>query len=123
MPSQVAAILISTRSRPMPAASYRPISRCARATVAAVSKDSRASTSVLTRPGTTFRISQPEAHQHLVDDGVQRLAAVRGHGLGQQRRVVGLLHGLQDQRRVGGGVARRKAASWWKLPVSATTVV
>jgi hypothetical protein len=62
---------------------------------------------VLTRPGTTFRISQPEAHQHLVDDGVQRLAAVRGHRVGQQRRVVGLLHGLQDQRRVGGGVARR----------------
>jgi hypothetical protein len=32
----------------------------ARATVAAVSKDRRASTSVLTRPGTTFRISSPK---------------------------------------------------------------
>ena len=60
MPSQVAAILMSTRSRGMPAAAYRPISRCARANVASVSKDRRASTSVLTRPGTTCRISRPK---------------------------------------------------------------
>src|SRR5439155_23295367 len=38
----------------------------------------------------------------------QRLAAVRGHRLGQQRRVLGLLHRLEDQRRIGRRVARRK---------------
>ena len=32
---------------------------------------------------------------------------MRGHRLGQQRRVVGLLHRLQDQRRVGRRVAWR----------------
>ncbi len=60
MPSQVAATLISTRSRPMPAAAYRSISRCALAIVPSTSKDSRASTSVDTRPGMMPRISRPK---------------------------------------------------------------
>ncbi len=60
MPSQVDAILMSTRLRPIPAASYNAMMPRARATVALVSNDRRASTSVLTRPGTTFRISRPK---------------------------------------------------------------
>jgi hypothetical protein len=33
---------------------------------------------------------------------------VRRHGVGQQRRVLRLLHGLEDQRGVGGGVPWRE---------------
>jgi hypothetical protein len=33
---------------------------------------------------------------------------VLGHGLGQQRRVLGLLRGLEDQAGVGGGILRRE---------------
>ena len=51
---------------------------------------------------------QAEAHQHLVDDLVERAAAVRRHRLGQQRRVLGLLHRLQDQRRIGRRILRRE---------------
>jgi hypothetical protein len=76
--------------------------------MAGVSKDKRASTSVLTRPGTDLQDLDAETHQHLVDQLVQRLALVHADGVGQQRRVVGQLHRLQDQRRIGGGVARRK---------------
>ena len=61
MPSHVLAILISRRSRPMPASAYSCTSRRALAMVASVSKLSRASTSVETRPGTSFRISPPIA--------------------------------------------------------------
>ena len=60
MPSQVEASLIRMRSRAMPASSYIAMMRCARATLAAVSKLRRASTSVDTRPGTIFRISKPK---------------------------------------------------------------
>ncbi|KAG0736566.1 hypothetical protein G6F24_018294 [Rhizopus arrhizus] len=61
MPSQVDAILISTRSRGTPAASYSAISPRARSMVARVSNDRRASTSVDTRPGTMFRMARPKA--------------------------------------------------------------
>ena len=60
MPSQVAAILISTRSMWMPCAWYSSMMRSARDTVALVSKLRRASTSVDTRPGMMDRISQPK---------------------------------------------------------------
>src|SRR5260370_133387 len=60
MPSQVEAILMSTRSMCTPSAWYSSIRRSARATVAEVLKDRRASTSVETRPGMVFRISQPK---------------------------------------------------------------
>ena len=60
MPSQVAAILISTRSLTTPWAWYKAMMRWARATVAAVSKLHRASTSVETRPGMRDKISQPK---------------------------------------------------------------
>ena len=47
-----------------------------------------------------------KAHQQMVHHHVQRLAAVRLHGFGQQGGIFGFLHRLQDQRRVGGGVLR-----------------
>jgi hypothetical protein len=50
----------------------------------------------------------PEAHQHLIHHFVQRQPAVGSDRLGQQRRVVGLLHGLEDERRIGGRILRRK---------------
>ena len=40
---------------------------------------------------------QAKAHQHLVDDLALRRAPVGGHGVGQQGRVVRLLHRLQNQ--------------------------
>ena len=49
-----------------------------------------------------------KAHQQPVGHFVQRPAAMRCHGLRQQRRVFGLLHGLENERRVGGGVLRLK---------------
>ena len=57
-------------------------------------------------PGDQRQDLAAKAHQQPVDHLVQRLAAVARHGVGQQRGVFGLLHRLQDQRRVGGGVAR-----------------
>jgi hypothetical protein len=57
-------------------------------------------------PGHDAQDLQAEAHQHLVDDLLQRPRAVGLHGLGQQRRVLRLLHRLQDERGVGGRVAR-----------------
>jgi hypothetical protein len=79
--------------------------------VAAVSKLSRASTSVDT-PGHHLEDLRPKRTSTWSTMDVQRLAPVRGHRLGQQRRVLRLLHRLEDQRRVGGGVARRECASW-----------
>jgi hypothetical protein len=75
--------------------------------VAAVSKLSRASTSVLTRPGTTCRISRPKrtSTASTTSSSGRRASPPR---FGQQRRVLGLLHRLQDERRVGGGVLRRE---------------
>ena len=57
MLSQVEGILISTRSRSMPAASYSLINACPLSIVPWVSNDRRASVSVETRPGMIFRIS------------------------------------------------------------------
>src|SRR3954468_14163462 len=59
MPSQVLASLIRIFSRPTPRRSYMPISRFALSTEACMSNESRASTSVETRPATCFRISRP----------------------------------------------------------------
>ena len=60
MPSQVLAILIRIRLRSTPACLYMPISLWALAMVPSVSKLSRASTSVETRPGMILRISRPK---------------------------------------------------------------
>ncbi|MPN13250.1 hypothetical protein SDC9_160571 [bioreactor metagenome] len=60
IPSHVEAIFISTRSREVPADSYNPIISRALTTVASVSKDRRASTSVEALPGTIFKISNPK---------------------------------------------------------------
>jgi hypothetical protein len=48
-----------------------------------------------------------EGDQQVVDDVLDRGAVRLRHGLFQQRTVFRLLHRLQDQRRVGGGVLRR----------------
>ena len=61
MPSQVEAILIKTRSRGMPAASYSAISVRPFSIVAWVSNERRASVSVETRPGMMSRIFNPNA--------------------------------------------------------------
>src|SRR5688572_5613967 len=61
IPSQVAAILMRTRSRGAPARSYSEISLRALAAVASASLDRRASTSVDTRPGTIARIRVPKS--------------------------------------------------------------
>ena len=60
-PSQVAATLISTRSRPMPRAAYISMNLCAFFTVAAVSWAWSASTSMDTRPGTSPASAAPTA--------------------------------------------------------------
>ena len=61
MPSQVEATLINTRcSVSMPSARYNAAMRLPRAMVPAVSNDSRASTSVDTRPGISDRICVPK---------------------------------------------------------------
>ena len=57
-------------------------------------------------PGHDLQDLETEAHQHLVDDGVLRLAPVRLHGGRKQRCVGRHAHGFQNERRVGGGVAR-----------------
>ena len=54
------AILISTRERSIPAALYWAINSLALVTVASVSKDKRASTSVETRPGIICKIFNPK---------------------------------------------------------------
>ena len=59
MPSQVLASLISTRSRDTPSFSYRPIRRRALSIDFSVSNESRASTSVETRPATCLRMRTP----------------------------------------------------------------
>ncbi len=57
--------------------------------------------------GNVFQDLAAKTHQQTVHDLVFALCAVFRHGVGQQRRVFGLLHGFQDQRRVGRGVLRR----------------
>jgi len=61
IPSQVIAILIRTRSRSIPPASYCAMMSRPLAIVASVSYDNRASTSVETRPGTIFRMRLPNS--------------------------------------------------------------
>ena len=78
MLSQVLANLIKTRARSMPADSYRAMISRALRMVAAVSNDSRASTSVETRPGTIFNISPPKATR-------TRSISCAGEALGLER--------------------------------------
>src|SRR5258706_156448 len=61
MPSHVDATLMRLRSLPMPCCWYQPISLCAFSMLPFVSKESRASTSVDTRPGTIFRMRVPNS--------------------------------------------------------------
>ncbi len=61
MPSQVDASLMSTRSRDVPAASYWPMSVWAFSMERGMSYESRASTSVETRPAMISRILRPNS--------------------------------------------------------------
>ena len=112
MPSQVLAILMSTRSRPIPACRYRPMRRRALARVASVSKLSPASTSVETRPGTTLRIWQPKVTKSLSMNAWVRAASSPGESRAKSSAsstkvlVLRLLRRLQEQRRVRGCVLR-----------------
>ena len=123
MPSQVEAILISTRSRGMPAASYSAIRRCARATVAAVSKLRRASTSVETRPGTTFRISRPKR----TSTSSTISSSARPRCAATVSASSGAYSGCCTAFRISDGLVVASCGANWasclKLPVSATTVV
>jgi hypothetical protein len=58
--------------------------------------------------GDVFEDLESEAHQHTVHHLVHRRTSMGLDHLGQQRRVVRLLHGLEDQRGIGGGIARRE---------------
>ena len=123
MPSQVEAILMSTRSMCTPSAWYSSIRRSARATVAEVLNDRRASTSVETRPGMVFRISQPKR------TSMRSMTSSRLRPLywATVARISGAYSGFCTALRMSEGlvVASRgwNWASWWKSPVSATTVV
>lgn len=65
MPSQVDANLIKIRSLLMPSSANMEMNFLALLTLAALSKLSRASTSMLTRPGTILRISHPNRTKSL----------------------------------------------------------
>jgi hypothetical protein len=76
------------------------------ATLPSVSKDSLASIG-----GHAARDNlqdfRAEGDQQMVDDLADRGVRVVAHGFFQQRLVLVLLHGFQDQRRIRGGVTRR----------------
>ena len=123
MPSQVEAILISTRSHGMPCASYSAMMRRARATVAAVSKLRRASTSVDTRPGMVFKISQPKRTNRwsiTTSSGWPRCAATASASRGAYS-------GFCTAFKIKDGLVVASCGWNWanclKSPVSATTVV
>ena len=85
-----------------------PISRRARALRWRRCRRTAAHRPRWTRPGTTFRDLEPKRTSTSSTISIQRRAkAVGGHGLGQQRRVVRLLHRLEDQRRLVVGRAAR----------------
>ena len=104
MPSQVEAILISTRSRGTPAAWYRAIRPRARFDHGArVEGQARIH---LGGDPARYDIEDlaAERDQQAVGDLGRRGALVRARRLDQQQPVRLLLHGLEDQRGVGGGV-------------------
>jgi hypothetical protein len=49
-----------------------------------------------------------KAHQHAIHDGIERFPTVCRDDLRQQRRVLGLAHGLEDQRRIRRRIAWRE---------------
>ncbi len=123
MPSQVEAILISTRSRDTPAASYSAISSRPLATVASVSNDSAASISVDTRPGTNLRISTPKAINRL-----SMMPSIDASGaLAMAFSSSGRYSGFCTAFRISDGLVVASCGVYalidWKSPVSATTVV
>ena len=125
MPSQVEAILISRRSRPMPSASYRSTSLCACASVASVSKLSRASTSVETRPGISLRISRPTATASRSPASATRLGRSPPRALAMAASISGAYAGSEVALSSSEGLV--VASRGWNRamasmsPVSATT--
>ena len=89
MPSQVLASLMSTRSRFTPAFSYSEMKRCAFSIDFAVSNESRASTSVDTRPGDVLQDLAAEVDEHAVHVAVHQVAEARVLGRGEKKRRVG----------------------------------
>ena len=123
MPSQVAAILMSTRSMWTPWAWYSSIRRSARVAVGLVSKLRRASTSVDTRPGMVARISQPKRTSSLSTTSVRsrpRHCATVSCNSGAYSLFCTALRMSEGLVVASCG---RNWASWRKSPVSATTVV
>ncbi len=123
MPSHVDATLISTRWRSMPCWSYSAMIWCAFAIVPAVSNDSRASTSVETRPGTIFRISAPNAISSgsmTSPDGSARWSATT---FSTSDRYASLPTAFRISDGFVVASCGRKSFIVSKSPVSATTVV
>ena len=112
-----------TRERGTPAASYSAIRARALATVASLSNDSRASTSVDTRPGTIARISRPKrtsSRSASASTGSPRCAAtVSSTSARYSGRATALT--ISEGLVVASRGAKRRIAR--KSPVSATTVV
>ena len=123
MPSQVEAIFTRMRSRGMPAALYSAMSSRALATVAALSKERRASTSVETRPGTILRISVPKAMSRASTAAATPLDLLSWAAFWRSAWYSGIWTAFR--MRLGLVVASRglKAFMAAKSPVSATTLV
>ena len=108
MPSQVEAILISTRSRPMPALSLE-LDQAVRAFEhgLGIERQARIHFGGDTTAGDGLQDFHAKGDQQTVDDFGSRGVRMVAHGLFQQRLVFILLHGLQDQRRIRRRIARR----------------
>jgi hypothetical protein len=98
--------------------------------VASVSKESRASISVETRPGNDLQDLRAEVDGELVHRRpglVHRIASALARaeedGVLDELAVLRHLSGLEDQGRVGGGVLRLVSGDGLEVAVSATTVV
>ena len=93
----------------MPRREYRSIRRRAFSTVARVSNESRASTSVDTRPLDQFDDARAESDQNVVELPAGVLAGRIADGRLDQWSVRRLLGSLQDQRWIGRRIARPQA--------------
>mmetsp|Transcript_22173 Transcript_22173/g.54546 ORF Transcript_22173/g.54546 Transcript_22173/m.54546 type:complete len:204 (+) Transcript_22173:1486-2097(+) len=129
MPSHVEAILIKMRSFSMPSSLYSLMKFLAFLMEASLSKDRQASTSVDTRPGTIFRISQPNltdsrSHTSLTRSSPFLLVFLAPAMAASSKWAYSGICAAWN-RRVGLVVASCGLyfLSWLKSPVSATTMV
>ena len=118
---------MSTRDREIPEASYRSISCCALVMEAWQSKDSRASTSVDTLPGMTFRISVPNATARLSMPMASCYWLLPVPIFAITASTIDLYPGICAAFRSSDGLVVASSGAYWliasKSPVSATTVV